>query len=167
MLGLAVSSGREALVVIGLIVGAFILSTALIEWNAGTSGITWQARDGFPLYAGIPLVAGIVIPRHAIFGFGNFTTRRLAVVVALAVGVSQLGDFLWTLRRYTVGLGRTVNLFQPVRHGWSPPSGTPLIAALGAVAVCLYAGWLFLQMNRHASPRPKRSAARSGRHVHE
>jgi hypothetical protein len=167
VLGVAVSSGREAVVVIGLIVGAFILSTALIEWNAGTSGITWQARDGFPLYAGIPLLAGIVIPRQAIFGFGNFTTRRLAVVVALAVGVSQLGDFLWALRRYTVGLGRTVNLFQPVRHGWSPPSGTPLIAALGAVAVCLYAGWLFHLMNRQELHRPRHSAARSGRHVHE
>jgi hypothetical protein len=167
VLGLAVSGTREGIVLIGLIVGAFILTTALIEWNAGTSGITWQARDGFPLYAGIPLVAGIVVPRSSIFGFGNFTRRRLALIVALGVGVSQLADFLWTLRRYTVGLGRTVNLFQPVRHGWSPPGGTPLVAALGVVTALVYAGWLFHQMDRHERQESLSGSAHAGRHASE
>jgi hypothetical protein len=167
VLGLTVSNTREGIVLIGLIVGAFVLTTALIEWNAGTSGITWQARDGFPLYAGIPLVAGIVVPRSSIFGFGNFTRWRLAVVVALAVGLSQLGDFLWTLRRYTVGLGRTVNLFRSVPHGWSPPGGTPLVAALGVVTATLYAGWLFHQMNSREWSDSTPQSARIGRHASE
>jgi hypothetical protein len=165
ILGLAVSTSREGMTLIGLIVGAFILTTALIEWNAGTSGITWQARDGFPLYAGIPLVAGIVVPRRSIFGFGEFTRRRLALIVALAVGVSQLADFVWTLRRYTVGLGRTVNLFQPVAQGWAPPSGTPLIATLGAVAAIVYAGWLFRQMDTREPLKGTRSLAKAARHA--
>jgi hypothetical protein len=149
VLGLVASRRRESVVLAGLIVGSFALSMALIEWNAGTSGITWQARDGFPLYAGTPLLAGMVIPHTSITGFGDFARRRVAAIVAIGVGVSQLTDFGWALRRFTVGLGRTVNLFQPVRHGWSPPPGVPLTAILGAVAVVLYATWLFVNINGH------------------
>jgi hypothetical protein len=122
VLGLSVSRGRDGWVLIGVIAGAVIVTLGLIEWNAGTAGITWQARDGFPLCAGIPLVAGIGIPRQSILGFGDAARLRIAAVVAIAVGLCQLGDFLWTLRRYTVGLGKTVNLFRPVAHGWSPPT---------------------------------------------
>jgi hypothetical protein len=149
ILGLVASRRRESFVLFGLIVGSCVLSIALIEWNARTSGITWQARDGFPLYAGTPLLAGMVIPHASVTGFGDFARRRVAAIVAIGVGVSQLTDFGWTLRRFTVGLGRTVNLFQPVPHGWSPPPGVPFTALIGAVAVVLYATWLFVTINGH------------------
>jgi hypothetical protein len=149
ILGLVASRRRESLILLGLIVGSFVLSMALIEWNAGTSGITWQARDGFALYAGTPLLAGMVIPQASVTDFGHFARRRVAAIVAVGVGVSQLTDFGWTLRRFTVGLGRTVNLFQPVRHGWSPPPGVPWTALLGLVGVVLYAVWLFVNINGH------------------
>lgn len=146
VLGLSVSRGRDGWVLIGVIAGAVIVTLGLIEWSAGTAGITWQARDGFPLCAGIPLVAGIGIPRQSILGFGDAARLRIAAVVAIAVGLCQLGDFLWTLRRYTVGLGKTVNLFQPVAHGWSPPPGTPLMVVVGVAAIALYAALLFNRM---------------------
>ena len=146
VLGLSVSRRRDTWVLIGVIAGAFIVTLGLIEWNAGTAGITWQARDGFPLYAGIPLVAGVGIPKQSLLGFGASVRWRVAAVVAVAVGVCQLADFVWTLRRYTVGLGKTVNLFQPVNHGWSPPPGTPFMVAMGATAVVLYAALLFNRM---------------------
>jgi Predicted membrane protein (DUF2142) len=146
ILGLAVSRGRDGWVLIGVIAGAVVVTVGLIELNAGTAGITWQARDGFPLYAAIPLVAGIGIPRQSILGFGDSARLRVAAVVAIGVGACQLADFLWTLRRYTVGLGKTVNLFQPVRHGWSPPPGTGVMVALGAVAIVLYSTLLFNRM---------------------
>jgi hypothetical protein len=149
ILGLVASRRRESMILFGLLIGSFVLSMALIEWNAGTSGITWQARDGFPLYAGTPLLAGMLIPHASITSFGDFARRRVAAIVAIGVGVSQLTDFGWTLRRFTVGLGRTVNLFQPVQGGWSPPPGVPLTALLGAVAVVLYATWLFVNINGH------------------
>jgi hypothetical protein len=149
VLGLVASRRREGLLLAGLMVGSFVLSMALIEWHAGSSGITWQARDGFPLYAGIPLLAGVVIPQSSITGFGDFARRRVAAIVAIGVGVSQLTDFGWTLRRFTVGLGHTVNLFQPVRHGWAPPPGVPVTAIVGGVAVVLYALWLYVNINGH------------------
>ena len=112
------------------------------------AGITWQARDGLPLYVGIPLVAGIAVPIRSFSGFGDSTRTRIAAIVALAIGTCQLTAFLWALRRYTVGLGRTVNLFQTVKGGWSSPPGTPLMVVLGAVAIVLYSGWLFNRMRR-------------------
>ena len=135
-----------------LLVGSFVLTIALIEWNARSLGITWQARDGFPLYAGVPLVAGIVIPRQAFGAFGEYARGRIALLIAVGVGVSQLADLLWSLRRFTVGLGHTVNLFAHVRHGWSPPVGTSFAVALAVAAVVLYARWLFLQMAGHGAP---------------
>jgi Predicted membrane protein (DUF2142) len=146
ILGLSVSKGRDGWVLIGLIAGAVVVTLGVIEWNAGTAGITWQARDGFPLYAGIPLVAGISIPRQSLVGFGDSARSRTAALFAIAVGVCQLADFVWTLRRYTVGLGKTVNLFHPVAHGWSPPPGTPLMVVVGAAAIVLYATLLFSRM---------------------
>jgi hypothetical protein len=148
ILGLSVSRTRDARVLLGLFVGAVIVTLGLIEWNAGTAGITWQARDGFPLYAGIPLVAGIGIPKASILGVSQSVRWRVAALVAIAVGVCQLADFVWALRRYTVGLGKTVNPFHPVPHGWSPPLGTPLMVVMGAAAIALYATLLFNRMRR-------------------
>jgi hypothetical protein len=165
VLGLVASKRRETLILVGLIVGSFVLSMVLIEWNAGTSGITWQARDGFPLYAGSLLLAGILIPHTTIAGFGDFARRRVAAIVAIGVGVSQLTDFGWTFRRFTVGLGHTVNLFQPVRHGWAPPPGVPFTALLGVVGVVLYATWIFLNINGHRFRKSATPEARAGTNV--
>jgi hypothetical protein len=152
VLGLVVSRSRESVVLALLLVGSFVLTIALIEWKARSLGVTWQARDGFPLYAGVPLVAGIVIPRSTFEAFGKFARGRIALLIALGVGASQLADLLWSLRRFTVGLGHTVNLFAHVRHGWSPPLGTPFTVVLSVAAVVLYARWLFIRMAGHGAP---------------
>jgi hypothetical protein len=146
VLGLAFATRRDALVLSGLLLAAVVVTVGLIEWNYGSSGITWQARDGFPLYAGIPLLAGVAVPAHPLLGFGTVARRRMAVVVAVGVGVSQLTDYLWALRRNTVGLGSVVNLFQRVAGGWSPPLGTPFTVIVGVGTVMLYSVWLYRQV---------------------
>jgi hypothetical protein len=146
VLGLVVSRRLDSVVLVLLLVGSFILTIAIIEWNARSLGVTWQARDGFPLYAGVPLVAGYVIPRSTFEGFGEFARGRIALIIAGGVGVSQLADLLWSLRRFTVGLGHTVNLFAHVRHGWTPPVSTPFAVVLAVAAPVLYARWLFRRM---------------------
>ena len=78
ILGLSVSRRHDGWVLIGVLAGAVFVTVALIEWNAGSAGITWQARDGFPLYVGVPLVAGIVIPKHSILGFGGRSQMAIA-----------------------------------------------------------------------------------------
>jgi hypothetical protein len=133
-------------VLLGLVGGSLVLTVTIVVWHAASSGVTWQARDGFPLYAGIPLLAGFVMSDHPFVSSARRTRKRVAAVVAIGVGTGQLADFVWALRRNTVGLGHTFNLFARVRGGWSPPWGTPLVVALGAVAVVLYAAWLRRQM---------------------
>jgi hypothetical protein len=152
VLGLALSRTRHARVLLGLIGGSLVLTVLIVVWHAGSSGITWQARDGFPLYAGIPLLAGFVMSDHSFVGSAPRIRKRIAAIVAVAVGVSQLADFVWALRRNTVGLGHTMNLFLRVPGGWSPPLGTPLMVSLGAAAVALYAAWLYRQMGNRESP---------------
>jgi hypothetical protein len=150
--GLAASRWHERAVLIGLMTGVFLVTLVLIEEHAATAGITWQSRDGFPLYAGIPLVAGVIIQKRSILRFGDLggshavSRSQTAAIVAIAIGICQLADFVWTLRRYTVGLGRTVNLFHHVKGGWSPPLGIPLMVAVGVVAVVLYAVQLYSRM---------------------
>jgi hypothetical protein len=146
ILGLVVPTRRDSFILALLLIGTFVLTTVLIEWNARKLGITWQARDGFPLYAGIPLVAGIVIPRDRLDAFGTSASRRLALLVALGVGLGQLGDLLWTVRRFTVGLGHTVNVFKHVKGGWAPPLGVAFAVTLAIAASALYARRLFAQM---------------------
>jgi hypothetical protein len=141
--GIAASTWHERTVLVALMAGAVVITMGLIELNAGTAGITWQARDGFPLYAGIPLVAGTIVSSRPVASLGSAFRSRAAAVIAVAVGIGQLAAFLWTLRRYTVGLGRTVNLFHHVKGGWSPPLGIPLMVVVGVLAVGLYAAQLF------------------------
>ena len=146
VVGLVFSRVRHAWVLLGLVGGSLVLTVTIVVWHAASSGVTWQARDGFPLYAGIPLLAGFVMSDHPFVSSARRTRKRVAAVVAIGVGTGQLADFVWALRRNTVGLGHTFNLFARVRGGWSPPWGTPLVVALGAVAVVLYAAWLRRQM---------------------
>jgi len=152
VLGLAASRRRHSVVLVLLLLGSLVLTAALIEFSSHTLGITWQARDGFPLYAGVPLVAGFALPRDLLQRFGQPARRRMAFLVAVAVGVSLLADLLWSLRRFTVGLGNTVNPFHHVRHGWSPPLGTWFALVLAAVAVVLYASCLFWRMTGNDIP---------------
>jgi hypothetical protein len=59
-------------------------------------------------------------------------------------GVCQLADFVSALPRYTVGPGKTVNLFHTVIHGSSRPPGSDWSKRL--VATAAYATVLFTRM---------------------
>jgi hypothetical protein len=148
--GLAVSRRRHAVVLLALIVGAFVLPIVLMVSQARRDGVVWQARDGFPLYAGVFLVAGAVAFRKP----GKMTDessgtwrnpllrRRLTVVVAACVAAAQLGDFLWALRRYTVGLGPVLNPFAHVHGGWSPPVPAVVLGIITTVVAVIYGWWI-------------------------
>jgi hypothetical protein len=78
---------------------------------------------------------------------------RLAVLVAVAVAVAQLSDFVWALRRYTVGLGATVNpLAHPLGGWWDPPL-PPLILIVTAVLAAAFYGWWIVRLAQ-AEPVP-------------
>jgi hypothetical protein len=151
VLGLLARVRRHAVVVAALIVTSVVLPTALMVSQAHNDGVVWQARDGFPLYAGILLVAGAVAGRNEKMiavdsGLAlrvRWSTRQLALPVVLAVTAAQLVDFVWALRRYTVGLGSVINPFARVRGGWSPPIPSVALVVLATVTCIVYGVWIF------------------------
>ena len=149
-IGLIVSLRRHAGVIIALIAASLLVPTALMVSQAHKDGVVWQARDGFPLYAGIILVAGAVAGRSIELGEGELVvaplvrraTRRLALLLAITTAVVQFGDFFWALRRYTVGLGSVVNPIARVRGGWSPPIPSVVLVIATAIVIIVYGWWI-------------------------
>jgi hypothetical protein len=156
--GLGFSRRRHAAVVLALIVAGVVLPAALMVSQAHKNGLVWQARDGFPLYAGILLVAGAVALRkpglvaneHLGTAKDPRFVRQLTVVLAICVSAAQLGDLLWALRRYTVGLGHVLNPFAHVPGGWSPPVSAPALGLVATVAAVVY-GWWIVRLSRTSS----------------
>ncbi len=159
VLALVASRRRQTVVLVALVATSLVLPTALVVSQAHVEGLVWQARDGFPLYAGILLVAGAVAGRRwlldgdvpAVAPPGRSMTRRLGLLVAVAVAVTQFGDFVWALRRYTVGLGAVINPFAHVRDGWSPPVA-PLVLVVVAAIVAVAYGWWIARLGRPHTP---------------
>ncbi len=153
-LGLATSVRRHAVVIVALIVGSLVLPTAVMVSQANRDGIVWQARDGFPLYVGVLLVAGAVAGRNqrvstepAVGPIAAWVSRWLVVLVVATVAVAQLVDFAWGLRTYTVGGLGTVNPFAHVPGGWSPPGSSILLAIVATLATLIYC-WLIARSGR-------------------
>ena len=160
VLGLVFSLRRHAAVIIGLIVASILVPAALMVSQAHKDGLVWQARDGFPLYAGPLLVAGAValrnqVPMGADLGEARhiqWATRRLALLLSICVATAQIGDFAWSLRRYTVGLGSTINPFGHGRATWNPPLPPITLFLIVGGAAIAYGWWLVL-----STVRPHRS----------
>jgi hypothetical protein len=146
-LGLLVSQRHHA----ALIVASVVLPTVLMVAQSRTIGFgVWQARDGFPLYAGILLVAGGVAGRNCVPTLAGssgvqqngWAIRRLALMVAITVALAQIGLFFWALRRYTVGLGSVVNPLARVADGWSPPIPSIALVIAATIVIIVYGWWI-------------------------
>ena len=156
--GLVTSSRRHAMVLVAIVIGSLLLPSALMVSQARGAGVgVWQARDGFPLYTGVILVAGAVAGScwtswHCASErlTAQVVIPRLSLLVAICVGVAQIGDFVWALRRYTVGLGTTVNPFARVRGGWSPPIPSLILGIVMTTAVVIYCWWIAKLFGRQA-----------------
>ncbi len=154
--GMLTSARRHALVLLGVAAASLVVPTAIVVSQARHDGIVWQARDGYPLYAGLVLLAGAIAgqldrrqPRDTSF-LPVGVNHRLTVFVAVVIPAIQFGSLFWAIRRYVVGLGAYVN---PLANagGWSPPIpvGVVLVAA---TLLCAAYGWWITRLNRSASP---------------
>jgi hypothetical protein len=159
LLGVAVARRREGatlLVLFLLIVG---VPLAIIVHEAHRYGLLLQGRDILPLVAGLPILAAGVAQRAARSRAsrltGGWLTRLLAAVV-VTIALAQVGDFVWALRRNTVGLHGPLNLFGHVPGGWSPPGGAVLVVVFLAVATVGYAAWLLVLQAPDAVYRSRR-----------
>jgi hypothetical protein len=166
--GLVASLRRHVAVLVALIAAALIVPTAIMVSQAHHVGLVWQARDGFPLYVGIVLVAGAIggrnlsgIPRRSSgWSSSEGIFRRLAVLVGSAIAVAQLADLLWALRRYTVGLGTTVNPLAHVPEYWDPPLSAIALILTGILAAAFYGWWIVHLATGAAFQHARRSRPR-------
>lgn len=149
VVGLVVSRRRQAAVLVGLLATALLLPAAIIASQAHHDGLVWQARDGMPLYVGIPLVAAVIAGGgDARGGDGREpwsslqAASRLTVLVITGVAAAQFVDFGWALRRYTVGLGTTLDPLARVSGGWVPPVPALALLLAGLGAFGIYGWWL-------------------------
>jgi hypothetical protein len=142
-------------VVLALVATSVVLPTAIIVSQAARDGLVWQARDGMPLYAGVPIMAAAVadrVDRGRLSPGRSLTTaatradpgaiRRLAGLVAAAVAACQWLDFAWALRRYTVGLGGPLAPWRHVTGGWQPPVPTVVLLVAAGIVAIAYGRWL-------------------------
>jgi Predicted membrane protein (DUF2142) len=147
--GIVTGARRDVAVLAALIVTALVLPLLIVVSQANKDGIVWQARDGFPLYGGVILVAGAIARAESRAGessVGNRVVRRLTVIVAVGVAGSQLADLLWAMRRYNVGLWGPLNAFAKVPGGFSPsvPTALLVVASLG---LCAAYGWWIIRLS--------------------
>lgn len=169
--GLVTSLRRHGAVILVLILGAVVIPTALMVSQAHKDGLVWQARDGFPLYAGILFVAGAVVGRNLSVTGDNPKVRqamrtirtRLTLLLAVIVAVVQLGDFTWALRRYAVGLGPTVNPFAHPDGAWDPPGSAIGLFTVVAIVAIVYCWWIARLTGHGTVPALRISAGRDRR----
>jgi hypothetical protein len=173
--GLIMSRRRHGIVLMALLVTSIAIPTALMVSQAHEDGLVWQARDGFPLYAGTLLVAGAVGGRRQIPALAglrrnslvHWAYRHSVSSLAIALAVVQIIDFLWALRRYTVGLGSTLNPFAHVPGGWSPPVPAVALSLVLICAAVILCTWISsidrsrrlrqVELDRHPDPTPRGS----------
>ena len=153
--GMLTGAWRQALVLVGIAAAALVVPTTIVVSQAHRDGIVWQARDGYPLYAGVVLVAGAIAGQvrstRSTDRDGPFlpdeVVHRLTVLIAVVVPLLQFGDLFWAVRRYVVGLGAQVNPFVAVHGRWTPPIPVGVLLAAGLL-VCVAYGWWILKLNR-------------------
>lgn len=169
---LATADARRLAVLLALIVTALVLPVVIVVSQATKDGIVWQARDGFPLYCGVVLVAGAIarlpteepsaIDRGAV---PSLVLRRIVLLVATCVALSQFADVIWALRRYTVGLVGSFNLWANVPGKFYPPVSSTLLF-LAALVVCAVYGWWIVRLSDDLPSSEKSFSAHDGSAPH-
>jgi Predicted membrane protein (DUF2142) len=159
------SDRRHLTVFLLLIVTALLLPVAIIASQATKDGIVWQARDGFPLYCGVILVAGAITPwqtwkptQPKFRTILEAVMRRFVLAVAVCVALAQLFDLYWALRRYTVGFWGPLNLWANVPGKFTPPLSINLLLP-AVLALCVIYGWWIVHLS-HQIPMSTTSPRR-------
>lgn len=138
LLAAAGGTPRQRRVLLGISLAAVAVPTALAASHARTDGILLQGRDILPFAVGIPLVAASSIPEGML---ARPLRIRIAVVLTATVALGQLLDFVWALRRYTVGLDGPLDFASKVRGGWAPPVPAVVLVAGYALVWALVLLW--------------------------
>jgi Predicted membrane protein (DUF2142) len=127
VVALAVSSRRQAAVLLAITAAGFALPVLVEGLSIPPIGVPWVGRHGLPLLAGIPIVAATVVTMNR-RPSGPPRARRIGIAVLVLVTVGQVVAFGAAVQRWAVGGAGSANpirfLFDPV---WSPPVPSALL----------------------------------------
>lgn len=134
---------RDAWIVLAWAALSFaIIPFAITISHAKTNGLAWQGRYGYPLFAGVPILAAAVLPLRATAGV-TVVTDRLRTLLPLTLAVGWLFSLYWVLRRYSVGLGARYNIFAArTPDYWHPPVAQAITVVVNVAAVAALCFWL-------------------------
>jgi hypothetical protein len=136
VLGLALGSRRELLVLSGLILLVVLVPIVAELREARSTGFFWQGRYTLPLAVGVPILgAAIAAGSSARFALPS----RLPVIGVGVLVVCQLTAFAQALRRYTVGYDGGILFWN--NAAWTPPVGSFWLLLAFAIVVVVFGVW--------------------------
>jgi hypothetical protein len=137
VLGLAVATRREVVVLSGLLVLTVIVPIVAGVVEAHSNGFFWQGRYTLPLAVGVPIVAAAAAARSSL---GSTLPSRLPIIGVGLLALCHVTDFAQALRRYTVGYDGGIMFWSHAQ--WSPPVGALWLTLGFVVVVAAFAVWL-------------------------
>ncbi len=137
VLGLALATRRELLVLTGVIVLTVLVPIVAELSEARSNGFFWQGRYTLPLAVGVPILAAAVAARSP----ARFALpARLPIIGVGLLALGQITDFTQALRRYSVGYDGGIMFWN--HPAWSPPVAALWLVLGFAVVVVAFAVWL-------------------------
>jgi hypothetical protein len=144
---------RLGLGLLGLTLFVFLVPTFLQARTARAIGFVWSGRYGLALFAGIPVIAALVLAR------GTRSYKALAAAVAVITAVGHVVAHMAAMRRWMVGTDGPLDYLGG--DGWDPPVDPRLLL----VATAVLAGALSLAAYRAALRAPDDGSASRPRPV--
>lgn len=133
--------GRDVWALSAGVVAVLVVPAVVQAASVEKSGYIWQGRYALVAYVAAVLLAGVLVGdwlRGRGAAFAGLRARVLVIASVLVVA-GQLCAFLFTEKRYAVGVNAEWDTF--VLHPqWAPPGGNlvwVLVCALGLALVCL------------------------------
>ena len=153
VLGLGGAAPLRVVLLAAVAVAVVLVPIALEVPSVNEVGFYWQGRYTLPLAAGVPVLAAVA-PRRV-----PTSTRlhdaTLAVLLAV-LAAAHVASFVVTLSRYTVGVGRAIDLTDV---DWQPPGSAVVLIGLFGLAAAVWSLWLLRLPVEDASHAPAASAA--------
>ncbi|WP_209414042.1 DUF2142 domain-containing protein [Kitasatospora sp. RG8] len=134
LLALCFARFREALAIVGALIGIVVIPVAAQANQASTLGLIWQGRYLLPFSVGLPIMATVILARQS--WRPGMPWRRLLLLSAFALAFANVAAFVWALRRNAVGTTGSFFLHPAM---WAPPGGWPLWVGVYTAAALVLA----------------------------
>jgi hypothetical protein len=138
-----VASRRLALAVLTTAVLTWGIPIALEARSANSAGYFWQGRYTLPLAVGVPILAAFAFGARR---WSHTVVTRVAWIVGVALGLSQVLAFIQAIHRYAVGTRHKFDFFTSTP--WEPPLPALFLTVVFVIGVI---AWYLLLLGRAAT----------------